>query len=192
MSGRIRRGERGQGGIVVLVLGLLVVGLLTAILVGTTLDKGGQNGTAGNPTVGLAADTQAKSSLSQAVTAAQQALAAGGGISAAALATANPGLEYTPGPSTGPGVISVAAAAGAGTGGVSVPGAPATGSSGAALAVRSTSGNCWFAYLDGAVPWYGEQTGQASCSAPPLSGAPSPGPVSSSAIGWQAGSFPAP
>jgi len=194
MAGRSRVGEEGQGGVLVLVLSLLIVGLLTAILLGTTLGNGSK-GTSGNPAVGLAADVQAKSNLSQAVSAAQQALAAGGSVSAASLSAANPSLQYTVGPSTGPDAISVAAAPGGGAGtggtigagGVTVPGALATGASGVVLAVHSAADNCWFAYVGGSVVWNGEQTGQASCTAPTLSGVPAAGPVSSGAIGWQQG-----
>jgi hypothetical protein len=196
MAVRLRGSEEGQGGLIVLVLSLLVVGVLTAIVLGSTLG-GGSNSPADNPTVGLASDVQAKTSLSEAVTAAQAALTAGGSVSAAGLAAANPSLQYTTGPSTGPDLVSVTPSAGSGgaipgAGGVTVPGSPATGGSGVVLAVHSSSANCWFAYLGGPVPWYGEQTGQPSCTAPALSGTPTAGPVSSSSIGWQMGSFPAP
>src|SRR5664280_357289 len=44
----------------------------------------------------------------------------------------------------------------------------------------------------GSPAWYGAQTGRlASCTAPALASAPTPGPVSSSAVGWQQASFPA-
>jgi len=203
MAGRIQVGEEGQGGVLVLVLSLLIVGLLTAILLGSTLGNGSK-GTAGNPDVGLAGDVQAKTNLSEAVSAAQQTLSAGGAVSAAGMSAANPSLQFTAGPSTGPNVISMTSAPGGGitgaggvtipgAGGVTVPGvgggsgAPAAGSSGVVLAVHSAAGNCWFAYLGGSTVWTGEQTGQASCSAPTLSGPPSSSPVSSSAIGWQQG-----
>jgi hypothetical protein len=198
MTGQLGAREEGQAGVVVLVVSLLIVGVLTAVLLGTTLD-GGSNGTAGNPGVGLASDVQAKASLSEAQTAAQSALAAGGGVSITGLQAAEPSLQFTSGPSTGPEVISVSAAAASGggvtvpgAGAVSVPGAAASGGSGAVLAVHSTADNCWLVYLGGAVPWFGEQTGQTSCTAPALSGPPTAGPVSSTAIGWQQGSFPVP
>jgi len=210
MTGQLGAREEGQAGMVVLVVSLLIVGVLTAVLLGTTLD-GGSNGTAGNPAVGVASDVQAKASLSEAQTAAQSALAAGGSVSAAGLQAADPSLQFTSGPSTGPGVISVAAAAGSasaaaggvtvpGAAGVTVPGAAASGGAGAAasggseavLAVHSSANNCWFVYLGGGVTWYGEQSGQAGCTAPPLSGPPTAGAVSSAAIGWQQGSYPTP
>jgi hypothetical protein len=43
----------------------------------------------------------------------------------------------------------------------------------------------------GSASWYGAQTDQPTCTAPALASTPSPGPVSSSGIGWQTGSFPA-
>jgi len=202
MTGQLGAREEGQAGMVVLVVSLLIVGVLTAVLLGTTLN-GGSNGTAGNPAVADAGDAQAKANLSEAQTAAQTALAAGGSVNAAGLQAAGSSLQFTSGPSTGPEVISVTAAAGSagagaggvsvpGAGGVSVPGAAASGGAGAVLAVHSLANNCWFVYLGGGVAWYGEQTGQSSCTAPPLSGPPTASPVSSAAIGWQQGSFPTP
>ena len=213
MASRMRGNEEGQVGVLALVLSLLIVGLLTAIVLGTTLGNG-SNGTSGNPDVGLAGDVQAKTNLSQAVSAAQQALAAGGGVSEASLSAADPALQYTSGASTAPNVISVATAAGsAGTGGAipgaggvtvpgaggvtvpgagggALPGASATGGSAVVLAVQRRPGNCWFAYLGGGAVWNGEQTGQSSCTAPALSSPPTAGAVSSSAIGWQQGAPP--
>lgn len=205
MASRMRGNEEGQVGVLALVLSLLIVGLLTAVVLGTTLDNG-SNGTSGNPDVGLAGDVQAKTNLSQAVSAAQQALAAGGGVSDASLSAADPSLQYTSGASTAPNIISVATAAGSagsggvipeaggvtvpGAGGVTVPGASATGGSAVVLAVHSSAGNCWFAYLGGGAIWNGEQTGQSSCTAPALGGPPTAGAVSSSAIGWQQGTPP--
>jgi hypothetical protein len=61
------------------------------------------------------------------------------------------------------------------------------------LADRSSDGVCWLVWKSGAaVTWYGAQTGLANCTAPSLSAAPPSGSVSSTAIGWQLGSFPSP
>ncbi|MGH9078579.1 MAG: hypothetical protein ACRDYE_00595 [Acidimicrobiales bacterium] len=61
------------------------------------------------------------------------------------------------------------------------------------LTDRSSDDICWLIWKSGgSAAWYGAQTGLASCTAPSLSAPPTPGPVSSNAIGWQQGSFPSP
>ncbi len=86
---------------------------------------------------------------------------------------------------------SAEAAAGAGGGVASGAGAGGGASGSVTLTARSSNGTCWLLWRGGgSATWYGAQTGQASCTAPGLSSAPQPGPVSSSGIGWQQGSFP--
>ena len=73
-------------------------------------------------------------------------------------------------------------AAGAGT---------SAGSGTVTLADRSTDGTCWLVWKGaGGSTWYGAETGLESCTAPAISSTPSPGPVSSSSIGWKQGAFP--
>jgi hypothetical protein len=89
--------------------------------------------------------------------------------------------------------VAGSAAAEAGTGDSSAP--DATGGTGGSvtLAVRSTGGTCWLVWKSSGAPtWYGAQTDQPSCTAPALASAPAATPVSSTSIGWQQGSFPAP
>jgi len=91
-----------------------------------------------------------------------------------------PGITLPPGVSTG----------GASTGNTGAGAAPAAaGAPGTTLAVKSTSGTCWYAYV-GSPVWYGAQTGQTSCQAPNLAAVPAQGTPSNSAIGWAQGSFP--
>lgn len=68
-----------------------------------------------------------------------------------------------------------------------------TASGAVTLADRSSDGVCWLVWKSSnSATWYGAQTGLTSCAAPQLSGAPTPGPVSTTAIGWQHGGFPSP
>ena len=90
---------------------------------------------------------------------------------------------------------SIAAATGAasagGGGGSGSSGQARSGDGGAiTLADRSTDGTCWLIWRSAGGTWYGGQTKQASCTAPPLASAPSAGVVTSATIGWQQGSFP--
>jgi hypothetical protein len=179
-------------------------------------------GVANSPGVALADRVQAQQSLSTGLTAAENAAAAAGGlatVTASALEASNPSITFVAGPSSGPTTVSVAVSAdgsGGATGGGSqptgvagipdIPGvtgggdtANGGGSSGATsggsitLADRSSDGVCWLVWKSGGTAaWYGAQTGLASCTAPSLSTTPTPGSVSSNAIGWQQGSFPTP
>ena len=59
------------------------------------------------------------------------------------------------------------------------------------LTARSSNGTCWLVWrAEGSATWFGAQTGQSSCTAPALTSSPAAGPVTSSTIGWQQGSFP--
>jgi hypothetical protein len=180
---RPRRLEDDGFSTVVIVISLLVTAVLSALVLGATLNSnsGANSSTSvtNAPGVALATDVQAKQTLSQALSAATSAASAQGGygsLDASALSAAEPSITFVDGPSSSPTTVSVAG-----------------GSGGLALATRSTSGTCWLVFSDGSgTTWYGAQTGLSSCAAPSLSGAPTPGPVSSSSIGWQQGSFPAP
>jgi hypothetical protein len=171
------------------------------------------------PGVGLANDVSAQQALQTSLSAADdQAAEAGGfdGVTLAGLATSDSSVTYVDGPSTNPSTISVAitgggsaggfpsggdgsGVAGDGSGGLgdggtgggtgSDPGAGALGA--ITLAIRSDSGTCWLAWKGGdSAPWFGEQTHLRSCTAPSLSSAPQPSPVSSTTIGWRQGAFP--
>lgn len=143
-----------------------------------------------------------------------------GALDITSLSTSDLSISFVAGPTSSPSTISVGltgssgGASGAGVPG-SVPsggssgvggavgaaigGADAAGASGGGadsssvtLASRSTSGTCWLAWkAAGSATWYGAQTHLSSCAAPALSSAPTPGPVTSSSIGWKQGSFPA-
>ncbi len=173
------------------VLGLLATAVLTAILLGTTLGSNGSTGGAGDsgvsnaPGVAEATSLQAQQTLSIGLTTVTSSAASAGGygsLQPSTLSASNPSITFVSGPSTNASTISMAVVAGDGTvGGGSVT-----------LAVRSTGGTCWLAWKSsGSDTWYGAQTGQPSCTAPALASAPTAGPVSTSSIGWQEGSYPA-
>ncbi len=95
------------------------------------------------------------------------------------------------------GIAAIAGAAGqAGESGSGSTGDPGTGTGGTGtmtLADRSSDGVCWLVWTSGgSTTWYGAQTGLTSCTAPSLAASPTPGPVSSTTIGWQPASFPTP
>jgi hypothetical protein len=172
------------------------------------------------PGVGLADDLVAQQALSSALTSVGVAASSAGGYGAldiASLSSSDPSISFVAGPTSSPSTISVAltasgGGAGAGSGapsggsygaggavGAAIGGAGAAGadaggaeSGSVTLASHSTSGTCWLAWkAAGSATWYGAQTHLSSCAAPALSSAPAPGPVTSSSIGWQLGSFPA-
>jgi hypothetical protein len=150
------------------------------------------------------------------------AAGAGGfaGVTPSELESSNPSIAFLSGPSSGPTTVSVAASAeggtndaggsGAGGGASGIAGiAGAVGQSGDSggntgdsgsgggtgsitLADRSADGVCWLVWTSGAGTWYGAQTDLPSCTAPSLSAAPTSGPVSAAAIGWQTAGFPSP
>jgi hypothetical protein len=90
----------------------------------------------------------------------------------------------------------ISGAEAAGGTGVGAPGGSGGGVGSASgtvtLAARSSNGTCWLVWKgEGSATWFGAQSGQSRCTAPALVSVPSPGPVTSSAIGWQQGGFPA-
>jgi len=161
---------------VVTAVSLVVVALLVLLALQATSGSGSSTGST-SPTSAAAA-SQAQQSLGNALSTLQQVDPGGqGSLDASALQSADPSLTYTTGASTGPLTLSVAAA----TDGGSVT-----------LADRSTDGTCWYLWWSPSTgAWYGARTGQSSCTAPTPTGTPTPGPVSSSTIGWQQGSVPA-
>ena len=198
LSGRRRRDDSGFS-IAVVAISMLVVAALVLPAAKATL--GGTTGSSsdsvsGNPEVALAESVQAQQSLSTALNAASGLGAGGGGSIAglgdsgvggaantaaagdiARLSAAEPSLTFVSGPTTSATTVSVAEDP-------SLPGS-------VTLATRSASGVCWLVWhASGTATWYGAQTHLASCSAPALGSPPSQGPVSSTAIGWQTGSFP--
>jgi hypothetical protein len=226
------RADPGQT-MVILVISLAVAGVLGTILLGTVFSSNGSGqGVSGEPGVAEASGLQAQQTLSQALSAAENAASGGGysSLSPQTLSASDPSISFVDGPSSNASTISISvdAAGGAGTGGASSSGAAgvggiegaiaAAGAGGAAdagggggvdsgsgdgagnqnagggsvtLANRSTAGTCWLVWKSGgSATWYGAQTDQPSCTAPALASPPSPGPVSSSSIGWQENSFP--
>ncbi len=184
-----RTADEGGFSMIATMLGLVAVALLTALLLGSTFGSGSTpsgsaaSGTAGNPEVAMADAVRAQQSLSTGLHAAEDASAAAGGfasINAGTLSAAEPSVTFASGPSTGPTTVSVAT------------GATPDGTGSVTLADRSSDGTCWVVWSSSSSTWYGAETGQSSCTAPAFSEPPSPGPVTGSAIGWQAGSFPAP
>ncbi|HMD46224.1 MAG TPA: hypothetical protein VKG43_08700 [Acidimicrobiales bacterium] len=127
---RTERSEAGQVGLVVLVVSLLIVGTLTAVAIGFSLN--GSGGTNGAPGVATANDVAAKTTLQAAVTAAS-AIATGGNydrISAATLGSQAGGITAVAGASTSPTTVSVAVSPGS----APVP-VPESGGSGGATGV---------------------------------------------------------
>jgi hypothetical protein len=199
---------------------LLAAALLSLLLLSTTLHSSATSGTsvADAPGVGIADDLVAQQALSSALSSVGAAASSAGGYGAldiASLSASDPSISFVAGPTSSPSTISVAlsgAGGGAsggvsgggpgdvgGTGGAVVGGADAAGANGVGadsgsvtLASHSTSGTCWLAWKSaGSATWYGAQTHLSACTAPALVSAPTPGPVTSSSIGWQQGSFPA-
>jgi hypothetical protein len=197
-------------------LGMVATALLVLLLLGTTLHSGSTANTSisNAPGVSQADDLQAQQSLSTGLTSVATMAAGGagmGGVSVASLSAANPSITFVSGPSSSPSTVSVtvttSGAGGADNGGVSGVGGMSgvSGISGAVdggdtsnggagavtMAARSADGTCWLVWRgSGSATFYGAQTHLSTCTAPAISAAPVPGPVSSSAIGWQEGSFP--
>jgi hypothetical protein len=159
---------------------LVVVAVLAVVLLSSMLGSHGNSQPAitNAPGLGLADNLQAQQALSTSLTAATNSAAGTGDYSSVTpivLSTDNPSITYVTGPSSSSSVVSVA-----------------NSSSGSiTLVVRAASGTCWVVWAGSGGPWYGAQTGQASCTAPSLDAAPTANPVSSSAIGWQPTAFPA-
>ncbi len=137
--------------------------------------------TASNPSITFVAGPSTNSdTISMAVTSASGGQA---GVSGASVGS-DGGVSGGAGGAGGiaDGVAGEGSAGGVGTG---------AGSGTVTLADRSADGTCWLAWKGaGGSTWYGAETGLASCTAPAISSTPSPGPVSSSSIGWKQGSFP--
>lgn len=198
LSGTRRRDDTGLS-MVVVAISMVVVAALVLLAAKATLGTTGSSNdsVSGNPEVALAESVQAQQSLSTALGAASGLGPGGGGSSMAGLgdsgvggaadtgaatdiarlSAAEPSLTFVSGPTTSATTVSVAEDP-------STPGA-------VTLATRSAGGVCWLVWHAPAIAtWYGAQTHLASCSAPALGSPPNPGPVSSTAIGWQTGSFP--
>jgi hypothetical protein len=165
---------------------------------------------------------QSLSTALTAVDAAASSAGGYGSLDLGVLSASDPSVSFVAGPTTGASAVSIAvtggsggsggassaggggsvnsaissaeAAAGAGGGGGVGSGTATGGASGSVtLAARSSNGTCWLVWRGaGSATWFGAQTGQPSCTAPALSSAPEAGPVSSSSIGWQPGTFPSP
>ena len=165
---------------------------------------------------------QSLSTALTAVDAAAASAGGYGSLNIATLSASDPSVSYVAGPTTSASAVSIAvtgggggssggsvsssgdgsvnaaissaeAAGGAGSGVGSGAGTGGGASGSVTLTARSSNGTCWLLWRGGgSATWFGAQTGQSSCTAPSLSSAPEPGPVSSSSIGWQQGSFPSP
>jgi hypothetical protein len=182
-------------------LSMGITAILVALLVATAFKSSTTSNTSISNAPGVAQATalQAQETLSTALTSVDAAAAGGGygSLNVSTLSASDPSISFVSGPSTGPTTVSVAVAAGpggdvGGIGGVGGVGDAGGGSGSVTLADRSTSGTCWLVWKSAGVAWYGAQTNLSSCTAPSLASTPSPGPVSSTTIGWQQGTFPAP
>ncbi|MGO8872226.1 MAG: hypothetical protein ACLQPH_12655 [Acidimicrobiales bacterium] len=190
MTGRACRDGRDAGmSMVVTVLSMMATAVLVALLLGTMLDSSSgsssKQGIDNAPGVAMATGEQAQQSLQTGLSTAASAAGAAGGlgsVDAAQLSAANPSITFVNGPSTDATTVSVAVAPGPGGEAGSIT-----------LAARASDGTCWLVWSSaGSATWFGAQTGLSSCTAPQLATAPTPGPVSSTAIGWNSGSFPQP
>jgi hypothetical protein len=173
------------------------------------------------PGVGEADNLVAQQSLSTALTAVGTAASSAGGygsLDIATLSASDPSVSYVAGPTTNASTVSIAVTSGGGGSsgagdasadsgaggsiGSAISSAEAAGGAGSGvgsasgtvtLTARSSNGTCWLVWQGaGSATWYGAQTGQSSCTAPAMASAPAAGPVTSSGIGWQQGSFPSP
>lgn len=167
------------------VLSLVAAALLVALLLGSTLHSGGTADTSVSnaPGVAMSDDLAAQQVLSTGLSSAAAAAANTGGLGSLDLSTlsaSDPSVNFVSGPSASASTVSVTMAIGSDGGGA------------VTMADRSSNGTCWLVWRSAAgVTWYGAQTGLASCVAPAIAAPPTPGPVSSSSIGWQQGAFPA-
>jgi hypothetical protein len=183
--------DTGDGGfsMVASMLSLVAAALLVALLLSSTLHSSSNSttGISNAPGVVQADGIQAQQALTTALSTVSSAAVADGGygnITPTALSASEPSVTFVAGPTTSWTTVSVAVAGGTG-------GAIGSGSGGGVtLADRAADGTCWLVWKSAGATWYGAQTSTSSCSAPAIASAPSPGPVSSSAIGWQEGSFP--
>ncbi len=184
-----RTGDAGFS-MIATVLSLVATALLVAILLSTTLHSGSNSNASitNAPGVAEAEGLQAQQSLTTGLSAAAAAATGTGGygaITPSALSASNPSVSFVAGPSSSPSTVSVAVSAGQGVGFDGGSGGSIT------LAARSSDGVCWLAWKAAGTPtWYGAQTSLTSCTAPAIASEPASGPVSSTSIGWQQGSFP--
>jgi hypothetical protein len=164
------RPEDGQLSMVGVVIALAVVGMLSAVGLTVFLTGGGNpQGSSGPQGAGIATadDVYAKSSLSQAQTAASTSgvLSGYGGDTASALSSSDPSLNFTAGPSGSSGTVSVAPSSGEGPGGAASPGS-------VMLSAYSKTGTCWYVWLGSGGPLYAAVKGRSSCQAVPEASAP--------------------
>jgi hypothetical protein len=204
------------------VVAILTALLLTTTLTSSSgSSSGSATGIDNAPGVAEATSLQAQQTLSTALTAVNSMAASAGygSLSASTLEASNPSISFVNGTSSNAITVSISVVSGTGAGGAGAVGA--SGTSGAAggiegvegaavagdggggvsgagggsvtLADRATGGTCWLVWKSAdTATWYGAQTDQPSCTAPALASTPVAGPVSSTSIGWQQGSFPAP
>jgi hypothetical protein len=177
----VSRDQAGFG-LVSLIVSLGVLGLLALLAVevipSNPATTGGTASRTGASLLPHAGDTVAQANLMSAVSVVAEAAITGegyGSVQAASLAGSSPGVVFTTGPSTNAAHISVAAAAGP-------PG-------GVTLAVRSTSGTCWYLWMSSVATSYGADVGH-PCVAPALGSPPAPSAPSGGAIDWQSVGFP--
>jgi hypothetical protein len=176
-SPRPRRRSTDDHGLSLLVtaVGLLISALLVLLVLKPTVGSGSGSGSTNSTPhpVAVADAALAQQNLSGAFATLQQVDAGGqGSVEAPTLQAADPSLDFTTGPSSAPATLSVT---------------PSADGTSVALADRSSDGTCWVVWWSSSTgAWYGAQTAQPSCTAPSASG----GPVTSSGIGWQQGSFP--
>ncbi len=178
------RGAGDHGfSMVATLIALVAAALVTALLIGSTLHSSANPhaGVTNAPGVAAAGSLEAQQALSTGLTAADTAAASQGGygsLDASSLSASEPSITFVSGPSSNPSTVSLSIVT--------------DGSGSITLADRSADGTCWLVWRStGSPTWYGAQTGLASCTAPALAGAPTPGAVSATAIGWQQGGFPA-
>lgn len=202
-------------GVVAILTALLLTNTLTT---GSGSGTGTGTGIDNAPGVAEATSLQAQQTLSTALTTVSAAVTSGGysSLSTSTLSASNPSVSFVDGTSSNATTVSISVVPGTGGGGAGAVGASGAtggiggidggavsgngvgGASGAGggsvtLADRSTGGTCWLVWKSATAPtWYGAQTDQPSCTAPALASVPAAGPVSSTSIGWQQGSFPAP
>ncbi len=175
------------------VLSMVATALLVAILLSTTLHSDGSSsgssgaGISNAPGVAQAEGLQAQQALSTGLSATSTAASQAGGYGAVTpseLSSSEPSATFVIGPSSSSSTISIAVSPGQQWGTTDDPSGSIT------LADRSADGTCWLVWKSAEATWYGAQTNLSSCTAPVLATAPSPGPVSSSSIGWSQGTFP--
>ncbi|MGH9096818.1 MAG: hypothetical protein ACRDWB_05280 [Acidimicrobiales bacterium] len=159
---------------------MVIAAALVALVLTATLSSHGtpQSGVANAPGVSLADNLQAQQTLSTSLTAATTRAGGTGDlgtVTADILSAANPSIRYVEGPSSSSSVVSVATSATSGS---------------VTLVTRAASGTCWVVWAASGGTWYGAQTNQTSCTAPPLDVAPMASAVSAAAIGWQQNGFP--